>query len=135
MCSCLPAQCPYQAVTNHMNNGEISKKAKEIFNFLENKKLPLGSKRPTSIYFSLLFPLIWISHLCVLLSFELAILKMEWVCWWRLVTRFIYFLLYSFIYCYRRSYYGGNWASFSFSGLLSWIMEYQVNFLYKFLIY
>nr|KAF6359581.1 CHM Rab escort protein [Myotis myotis] len=26
-----------------------------------------------------------------------------------------------------RSYYGGNWASFSFSGLLSWIMEYQEN--------
>lgn len=49
MCSCLPAQCPYQAVTNHMNNREISKKAKEIFNFLENKKLPLGSKRRTSI--------------------------------------------------------------------------------------
>ncbi|XP_068963840.1 rab proteins geranylgeranyltransferase component A 1 isoform X2 [Petaurus breviceps papuanus] len=24
-----------------------------------------------------------------------------------------------------RSYYGGNWASFSFSGLLSWIKEYQ----------
>uniref|UniRef100_A0A286Y4S9 Rab proteins geranylgeranyltransferase component A n=1 Tax=Cavia porcellus TaxID=10141 RepID=A0A286Y4S9_CAVPO len=26
-----------------------------------------------------------------------------------------------------RSYYGGNWASFSFSGLLSWIKEYQEN--------
>ncbi|XP_012371821.1 rab proteins geranylgeranyltransferase component A 1 [Octodon degus] len=26
-----------------------------------------------------------------------------------------------------RSYYGGNWASFSFSGLLSWINEYQEN--------
>uniref|UniRef100_A0A8D1V1S7 CHM n=1 Tax=Sus scrofa TaxID=9823 RepID=A0A8D1V1S7_PIG len=24
-----------------------------------------------------------------------------------------------------RSYYGGNWASFSFSGLLSWVKEYQ----------
>ncbi|KAM4818303.1 rab proteins geranylgeranyltransferase component A 1 isoform 3-T3 [Thomomys bottae] len=24
-----------------------------------------------------------------------------------------------------RSYYGGNWASFSFSGLLSWLKEYQ----------
>ncbi|XP_019572992.2 rab proteins geranylgeranyltransferase component A 1 [Rhinolophus sinicus] len=26
-----------------------------------------------------------------------------------------------------RSYYGGNWASFSFSGLLSWLREYQDN--------
>ncbi|XP_008271215.2 rab proteins geranylgeranyltransferase component A 1 [Oryctolagus cuniculus] len=26
-----------------------------------------------------------------------------------------------------RNYYGGNWASFSFSGLLSWIKEYQEN--------
>ncbi|XP_049622560.1 rab proteins geranylgeranyltransferase component A 1 [Suncus etruscus] len=26
-----------------------------------------------------------------------------------------------------RSYYGGNWASFSFSGLLSWIKEHQEN--------
>ncbi|XP_058392266.1 rab proteins geranylgeranyltransferase component A 1 isoform X2 [Diceros bicornis minor] len=26
-----------------------------------------------------------------------------------------------------RSYYGGNWASFSFSGLLSWLKEYQEN--------
>ncbi|XP_054940200.1 rab proteins geranylgeranyltransferase component A 2 [Physeter macrocephalus] len=26
-----------------------------------------------------------------------------------------------------RSYYGGNWASFSFSGLLSWLKEYQQN--------
>lgn len=26
-----------------------------------------------------------------------------------------------------RSYYGGNWASFSFSGLLSWLNEYQQN--------
>uniref|UniRef100_A0A8C5KIT9 Rab proteins geranylgeranyltransferase component A n=1 Tax=Jaculus jaculus TaxID=51337 RepID=A0A8C5KIT9_JACJA len=26
-----------------------------------------------------------------------------------------------------RSYYGGNWASFSFSGLLSWVKEYQEN--------
>ncbi|KFO31110.1 Rab proteins geranylgeranyltransferase component A 1 [Fukomys damarensis] len=26
-----------------------------------------------------------------------------------------------------RSYYGGNWASFSFAGLLSWIKEYQEN--------
>lgn len=26
-----------------------------------------------------------------------------------------------------RSYYGGNWASFSFSGLLSWLQEYQQN--------
>ncbi|KAF6389798.1 CHM Rab escort protein [Rhinolophus ferrumequinum] len=26
-----------------------------------------------------------------------------------------------------RSYYGGNWASFSFSGLLSWLREYQEN--------
>ncbi|XP_036774322.2 rab proteins geranylgeranyltransferase component A 2 [Manis pentadactyla] len=26
-----------------------------------------------------------------------------------------------------RSYYGGNWASFSFSGLLSWLREYQQN--------
>lgn len=32
-------------------------------------------------------------------------------------------------HCYRRSYYGGNWASFSFSGLLSWLKEYQVKFL------
>eukprot|EP00071_Canis_lupus_P016154 XP_005641600.1 rab proteins geranylgeranyltransferase component A 1 isoform X4 [Canis lupus familiaris] len=27
----------------------------------------------------------------------------------------------------RRSYYGGNWASFSFSGILSWLKEYQEN--------
>ncbi|XP_012640018.2 rab proteins geranylgeranyltransferase component A 1 isoform X2 [Microcebus murinus] len=27
----------------------------------------------------------------------------------------------------RRSYYGGNWASFTFSGLLSWLKEYQEN--------
>lgn len=26
-----------------------------------------------------------------------------------------------------RSYYGGNWASFTFSGLLSWLKEYQQN--------
>ncbi|XP_039726137.1 rab proteins geranylgeranyltransferase component A 1 isoform X3 [Pteropus medius] len=26
-----------------------------------------------------------------------------------------------------RNYYGGNWASFSFSGLLSWLKEYQEN--------
>uniref|UniRef100_A0A8C0SA96 CHM Rab escort protein n=1 Tax=Canis lupus familiaris TaxID=9615 RepID=A0A8C0SA96_CANLF len=26
-----------------------------------------------------------------------------------------------------RSYYGGNWASFSFSGILSWLKEYQEN--------
>ncbi|XP_035127844.3 rab proteins geranylgeranyltransferase component A 2 [Callithrix jacchus] len=26
-----------------------------------------------------------------------------------------------------RSYYGGNWTSFSFSGLLSWLKEYQQN--------
>ncbi|XP_005005664.1 rab proteins geranylgeranyltransferase component A 2 [Cavia porcellus] len=26
-----------------------------------------------------------------------------------------------------RSYYGGNWASFSFSGLLSWLKEYEQN--------
>ena len=26
-----------------------------------------------------------------------------------------------------RSYYGGNWASFSFSGLLSWLKEHQEN--------
>uniref|UniRef100_A0A250XUV9 Rab proteins geranylgeranyltransferase component A 1 n=1 Tax=Castor canadensis TaxID=51338 RepID=A0A250XUV9_CASCN len=26
-----------------------------------------------------------------------------------------------------RSYYGGNWASFSFSGLLSWLKEYKEN--------
>uniref|UniRef100_A0A8C3VJW3 Rab proteins geranylgeranyltransferase component A n=1 Tax=Catagonus wagneri TaxID=51154 RepID=A0A8C3VJW3_9CETA len=26
-----------------------------------------------------------------------------------------------------RNYYGGNWASFSFSGLLSWVKEYQRN--------
>uniref|UniRef100_A0A3Q2H399 Rab proteins geranylgeranyltransferase component A n=1 Tax=Equus caballus TaxID=9796 RepID=A0A3Q2H399_HORSE len=26
-----------------------------------------------------------------------------------------------------KSYYGGNWASFSFSGLLSWLKEYQEN--------
>ncbi|KAH0516266.1 Rab proteins geranylgeranyltransferase component A 1 [Microtus ochrogaster] len=30
-------------------------------------------------------------------------------------------------HCYRRNYYGGNWASFSFSGLLSWLKEYQEN--------
>ncbi|ERE65184.1 rab protein geranylgeranyltransferase component A 1-like protein [Cricetulus griseus] len=30
-------------------------------------------------------------------------------------------------HCFRRSYYGGNWASFSFSGLLSWLKEYQEN--------
>lgn len=135
MCSCLSAQCPYQAVTSHMNNGEISKKAKEIFNSLENEKLPLGSKRPTSIYLSPLFPLIWISQLCVILSFEVSILKMEWVCWWRWWLDLYIFYFTLLFYCYRRSYYGGNWASFSFSGLLSWIMEYQVNFLYKFLIY
>ncbi|XP_023386958.1 rab proteins geranylgeranyltransferase component A 1 isoform X2 [Pteropus vampyrus] len=29
--------------------------------------------------------------------------------------------------CFRRNYYGGNWASFSFSGLLSWLKEYQEN--------
>ena len=26
-----------------------------------------------------------------------------------------------------RSYYGGNWASFSFPGLLSWLKEHQQN--------
>ncbi|KAG8508346.1 Rab proteins geranylgeranyltransferase component A 1, partial [Galemys pyrenaicus] len=31
------------------------------------------------------------------------------------------------VYFMRRSYYGGNWASFSFSGLLSWLKEYQEN--------
>lgn len=57
---------------------------------------------PLLFFFSLLFPLIATSQLCVLLSFEVAVLKMEWVegsvvvCWWRLVTRFVYFLLYSY---------------------------------------
>uniref|UniRef100_A0A452RSB6 Rab proteins geranylgeranyltransferase component A n=1 Tax=Ursus americanus TaxID=9643 RepID=A0A452RSB6_URSAM len=27
----------------------------------------------------------------------------------------------------KRNYYGGNWASFSFSGILSWLKEYQEN--------
>lgn len=27
---------------------------------------------------------------------------------------------------YRRNYYAGNWASFTFNGLLSWIEEYKV---------
>lgn len=34
----------------------------------------------------------------------------------------------SFMY-YRRNYYAGNWASFTFNGLLSWIEEYKVLFL------
>lgn len=39
---------------------------------------------------------------------------------------------------YRRNYYAGNWASFTFNGLLSWIEEYKVIILafslkYKFM--
>lgn len=28
---------------------------------------------------------------------------------------------------FRRKYYAGNWASFNFNGLLSWIEEYEVS--------
>lgn len=41
-----------------------------------------------------------------------------------LVWRWINDTFFSF---YRRNYYAGNWASFTFNGLLSWIEEYKVT--------
>lgn len=50
-------------------------------------------------------------------------------CVWKgcmISVRFTILLCVLFFF-FRRNYYGGNWASFSFSGLLSWIKENQVK--------
>lgn len=63
------AQCPYQTVNNP-----------NWLNSLYNEKLPLESERYTSIYFSLLFPLISTSQLCVLSNSSSNIEnEMKWV--------------------------------------------------------